>query len=732
MAKAGGRSLDWLGGARGRLFQVVLLGLVPAIFLITLAMVARMAESLSLQAAGAQVETLARMVAAIHDRGLETSREALAALANDPEDQECGSHYRHFLLAGDGHEGFVRTDAAGHAACSIGLGRDLSWLTKGTHIARAMETGTFAAGPYVVLPDGRAMLPMAYPMLDWQGSLRGAVVTARALDGIAKAVAPPILPVGARLIVVAADGAVLARVPPLPPPLTDAPVVPDLLAVLARGGTGSVIAVGPTGETSAFGVAPLSMVTGGTAAVVAVPIDLLGGAERHGMRVAVIAFGVTAGAAVLLLWFAGRRLLFRPLGELADAMRRVRAGDMTARAGGGVGEVGRMGATFNAMVAALVEREESLKESEDRFRATFDQAAVGVCHTTPDRRFIRVNRRMAEMLGYAPEELIGRSAGEFTHPVDAELGLDGIKAVMAGEQESNSVEKRYVRRDGSIVWANLTVSALRRDGRVEYVIGVAEDIAWRKRAEAQLLAAKDQAEKASRAKSEFLAGMSHELRTPLNAVIGFAETMHSEVLGPMPARYREYAGDIIASGRHLLGIITDILDLAKIEAGHMELFETSVDLAEAASAAARLLRDRCRAEGVEIVLDLPAGLPAVWADERRIRQVLINLLSNAVKFTPSGGRVSVEAALAEDGALVLQVADTGIGMTEEEAALALEPFVQVDARIARRHEGTGLGLPMVAAIMEMHGGSVRIVSSPNQGARLIMTFPAIRVLSAEV
>jgi PAS domain S-box-containing protein len=730
MADGGNQSLTWLGGARGHLFQVVVLGLVPTVFLGTLVIITQLAESLSLQTAGTQMEALARMAAAIHDRGLESSREALAALATDPEDDECGNHYRHFLLAVEGHYGFLRTDASGRPACSIAQGSDISWLSKGSHIARALETGTFATGPYVLLQGGRAALPMAFPILDWLGTPRGAVATARSLDHLAKAVAPPILPDGARLLVLTSDGTILARVPPLPDDAPAVTPVPELKAAAARGTSGSFTATAITGETSVFGIAPLGRMAPETIVAVTVPVEMLGGSERQFLRMAVTAFGIAGFGAVLLLWYSSRRLLFLPLGRLAVAMRRVRAGDMSARAGGGIGEVGEMGDTFDTMVGALNEREARLTDSEDRFRATFEQAAVGMSHSTPDRHFIRLNRRFASMLGYEPEELIGRSTLDITHPDDRILATEEIAAMIRGELASFATEKRYIRKDGSVAWVNLTLSALRRDGQVEYLIGVTEDIERRKQVEAQLLAAKEQAESASRAKSDFLAGMSHELRTPLNAIIGFAETMYSQVLGPISDRYREYAGDIAGSGRHLLGIITDILDLAKIEAGRMELDERPMEIAPVVDVAIRLLRDRGTAAGLDLVTEIPPDLPRILADERRVRQVVINLLANAVKFTPPGGAVTVSASAAADGGLELHVHDTGIGMSEDEAAQAVEPFVQVDARIARRHEGTGLGLPMVAAIMEMHGGTTAIASRPNEGTRVTVAFPPFRILAA--
>ena len=245
---------------------------------------------------------------------------------------------------------------------------------------------------------------------------------------------------------------------------------------------------------------------------------------------------------------------------------------------------------------------------------------------------------------------------------------------------------------------------------------------------AMLEEARHAAEAASRAKTRFLANISHELRTPLNVVIGFAELLQSEFLGPLGNdRYREYVEDIGSSGRHLLELINDLLDLAKAEANRMTLAESLVDFQALAASSFRLIRERAQAAGITLVLDVPEPLPPVMADECRIRQVLLNLVSNATKFTPPGGRVTLSAGLDPEGRLWAEVHDTGIGMSKEEIATAMEPFAQIDNFLSRRHQGTGLGLPLTRRLIELHGGTMSIVSAPGEGTRVAFTLPADRL-----
>jgi two-component system cell cycle sensor histidine kinase PleC len=238
------------------------------------------------------------------------------------------------------------------------------------------------------------------------------------------------------------------------------------------------------------------------------------------------------------------------------------------------------------------------------------------------------------------------------------------------------------------------------------------------------------AEASSRVKSQFLANMSHELRTPLNAIIGFSEMIRDAIMGPVATRYREYAHDIHSCGRLLLGVISDVLDLSKVEVGRLDLHDEQVDLAKVVGDCHRLISERVKTGRLELAIDLPPDLPMLLGDELRLKQIVLNLLSNSVKFTPAGGRVTLSAAVAPDGSLALAVSDTGIGMKPEEIPIALEPFRQIDSVHTRRYEGTGLGLPLARTLAELHGGTLSIDSVPGRGTTVTVRLPPERLVDA--
>jgi len=251
----------------------------------------------------------------------------------------------------------------------------------------------------------------------------------------------------------------------------------------------------------------------------------------------------------------------------------------------------------------------------------------------------------------------------------------------------------------------------------------------REKAEFHEKEAMNKAAIANRAKSELLANMSHELRTPLNAIIGFSESMKEETFGPVGSdKNREYLDDIYQSGQHLLGLINDILDVSTIEAGALELEEENVNITDVVEASVRLIRPRADNGQMSITSTIDPEIPLIYADARRVKQVFLNLLSNAVKFTPESGEVTVSAQLNDDGSLAVAVADNGIGMDEEEVTKALSTFGQVDSGLDRKHEGTGLGLPLTKGLMELHGGTLEIESEKGYGSLVMVTFPKERVV----
>jgi len=243
--------------------------------------------------------------------------------------------------------------------------------------------------------------------------------------------------------------------------------------------------------------------------------------------------------------------------------------------------------------------------------------------------------------------------------------------------------------------------------------------------------ARRRAEAANIAKSRFLATMSHELRTPLNAILGFSEAMKTEIMGPLENKtYREYASDIHESGRHLLQLINEILDLSRIEAGRYELHEEPVRLSDIVEDCHRLLKLRAESKGLHITVDCDPALPQIWVDERAVRQICLNLLSNALKFTPRGGHICTSTAMTEDGGQRLSVRDTGPGIPKDEIPKVLQAFGQGSLAQLTAEGGTGLGLPIVQNLVELHGGAFELKSELRKGTDAIVTLPPKRVLQS--
>ncbi len=505
----------------------------------------------------------------------------------------------------------------------------------------------------------------------------------------------------------------------------------------------------------------------------------------------------------------------------------------------------------------------ALADSEARFRATFERAPVGMAHVGLDGRWLRFNLRLAEILGYPPDALAALTFQAVTYPPDLAEDERHVARLLAGEVEHYRMDKRYVRADGSLVWAALTVSLVRdAEHRPAYFIGVVQDISerkaleaerarlaavvessedailtkaldgerilsWnataerllgypaaeavgrpvaliippelheeergilervgrgervasydtvrlrrdgrrievsltvspvldetgrpvsaatilrdvtsRKRAEAALAEAKATAEAANRAKSQALAATSHDIRTPINAIIGYVDLLDLGIPGPLTSQQRLYLERVRLSGRHLLGVVNQVLDLAKLEAGQVELRPRPARAATAAAAAGTLVEPQAEARGVRVTNACPLdAADAYVGDPDRVEQMLVNLLTNAVKFTAPGGRVTltcggarnatpdaaVRPGAAPHGWTYFRVEDTGIGIASEHLAEAFEPYVQVGRRSNNPVGGTGLGLAITRQLARLMGGDVTARSAPGEGSTFFVWLPA--------
>ena len=383
------------------------------------------------------------------------------------------------------------------------------------------------------------------------------------------------------------------------------------------------------------------------------------------------------------------------------------------------------GIAFHRLSIPLV-RHREISESLRKLSHALEQSPLMVFITDHSGRIEYVNPRFTEMTGYTLGEIQGQNprflkSGE----TGSDIYRDLWRTLLSGGVWRGELEDR--RKDGSTFWAGVIIAPIKSEqGTIDHFVAIHEDITERKEIERRMAEAMRQTEVANRAKSELLANMSHELRTPLNAIIGFSNMIREQVFGAVGhPKYLEYVQDICASGEHLLALINDILDVSAIEAGKLELAEEPVEFGALAEACLRLVRPRADKGKVSLIHEKRVA-QSLWIDPRRTKQILLNLLSNAVKFTPEGGKVTLETGVDSEG-FFFRVADTGIGMDAEGVAKAMIPFGQVDSALNRKHEGTGLGLPLTVALVELHGGRLAIGSAPGQGTEITVRLPAERL-----
>jgi PAS domain S-box-containing protein len=345
-----------------------------------------------------------------------------------------------------------------------------------------------------------------------------------------------------------------------------------------------------------------------------------------------------------------------------------------------------------------------------------------------------VNPALARIYGYESPEQLQREITD----IGQSLYLDPNRRteflmLMAQDGRVLDFISQIRRRDGSVIWIVENARAVTDDeGQFLYYEGTVGDITQQHESEDATRRALAETQEAVRAKAAFLAAMSHELKTPLNAILGFSDLIQQELFGPInEPRYRSYITDIHMNGQHLLAKINDILDLSRIEGRLLDIDDHAVSIGESVAAACDSVK-AARGDMASIEIDIQADLPLLRADPRRLQQVLAHLLSNAAKFTRPEGRIEVNALQSSEGGVTINITDTGIGMEPSRIAHALEPFKQLDSRLARRFEGVGLGLPLANALVQLHQGRLSIQSVPGKGTIVTVDFPAERTVEARL
>ncbi len=432
--------------------------------------------------------------------------------------------------------------------------------------------------------------------------------------------------------------------------------------------------------------------------------------------IATTLFALLLAAAITLLL---RSRIVRPLRAAATVADRIAKGELqTPIPPGGQDETGALLKSMTVMqdnIRAAMTREKQLRRSaENRLVDALETSREGVMLVAPDGTIAMSN---STLRGFFPA-----IAGQLMPGTRFDTALDRIQGQLRptqapSEDITTSGHAELELADGR--WLRMTGSATSDGGSIFFL----SDFTVIKEREESLRRAKAEAEAANASKTRFLANMSHELRTPLNAIIGFSEIIGGQYFGAIGnARYLDYSGDILRSGRHLLAVINDVLDLSKSEAGKMVLAVHDTDMRDVLNDCIAMVREQCAESGLSLsVTGMEHPLP-MRGDEAKLRQIFLNLLSNAVKFTEKGGHITLSAAAGADHVAVT-VADTGIGMDPRDVEVAFQPFAQVDNRLERRYEGTGLGLPLTKALVELHKARIVIDSARGRGTRVTVTFP---------
>ncbi|MGH9194173.1 MAG: ATP-binding protein, partial [Acidimicrobiia bacterium] len=727
-----------MSSLRVRLALLVMAAAVPALLFVLFNFIEQRRETTA-DAYGNALR-VARAVAADQDQLIESTRQFLTAMALHPQVRSldgkiCSALAAKLLSPIFANIGVATPD--GNIFCSaLPLEGPVNNADR-AYFIRAMESRKFAIGDFQIgrithLPTINA----GYPVLDQAGRIVAVAFAALDLRQISESLAKTDLPNGSTVTVIDAYATVLARFPDaqqwVGKTVDESPI---FKALLSTKGEGTAQTAGLDGVRRLYGFATLPSPSGAGAIYVSVGIPTavaFGPATRQLLHFG-IAIGIVALAMLVITLVTSNGLILRPIDALVQAATRLSKGDLAARTGEKVrtGELGQLARVFDEMAETLQRRdierrqtEQALRSSEEKFSKAFVASPDAVSITRlQDGLMVDVNPAAERLFGYTRAELIGKTSlalGLFDDPADRERFAGLVR-------EQGHVRDYELRlRKGAEV-RDVLVSADQIDiAGTSHLLSIVRDITAQKRAEQDRLA-KEAADAANRAKSEFLSRMSHELRTPLNAIIGFGQLMEMDAVTP---EQRESVDQILRAGRHLLNLINEILDIARIEAGRLSLSIEPVALQEIVEECQDLIRPSAAQR--RIVLDLQTGVDSqiVMADRQRLKQVLLNLLSNAVKFNSEGGRVTLSCTSRPQDRLRLGVTDTGPGISPESLPKLFTPFERLGAG-QLGIEGTGLGLALFKTLTEAMQGVMGVESLVGRGSTFWIELPVARDVAPE-
>jgi PAS domain S-box-containing protein len=766
---------------RARLLALVLLALLPALGLV-LRTGLEQRDAAAEDVKGDALQ-FAHLVALNQLSSIEATRQLLVGLGEVPalrklDLSSCNEVLAHLNRQYPNYTILSAVSPAGDAVCnSVPLSGPVNVADR-AYFQRALASRDFVVGDYVVgRITGKPAVNVAWPVLDEAGQIQVLLVAGLDLVGLSQLTSEAQLPPGSTVTVFDRAGKVLIRGPDPAQWLgVDASETPLYRSIRQADEEGAVEQVGLDQVMRLYAFTPLEKSDTAPATVVAIGIPLAIAHEpaERTLWINLVELGVVAILALLAAWLGGEAFLLRRLAALVGATRRLQAGDLASRAGSahGSGEIGELARAFDEMAQSLERRESereraeqqiqalnaeleqhvaertaqltaaiddlhaeiverkraetALRESEGRFRTIFERAGVGMSQVDASGRIIEINRALEQMLGYSSAELTGKRFAELTVAEDGAIRLASFEKLANGERDHYQMEKRYQRKDGSLVWGQATVSAIRAaDGRLNFALGIVEDISTRREAERQLQALA-QTEKL-RALGQMASGIAHDLNQSLALVTGHGDLALRalDATPKAPPTLRSSVSIMVSAAADGAESVARLLTFARASGGgEAEAVNLALLLEEVAQLTAPRWRDASQAEGRPIRLEVQVeGQPVIRGWAAGLREAYTNLVFNAVDALPLGGTIQLRARCRGQW-VETEVVDTGIGMSAETQARVFEPFFST-----KGERGSGLGLAMVFGIVERNQGRISIESAPGRGTTFFLQFPAAPALA---